>query len=127
MQRVLQGPAAALAVVVAVLPLLPVRAVVVDLAAELAHILDDHVHAVRVGLAEMSAAGVVGARAAEEDRPVGDVVPALADGLIPVAYADEFARLIPTVSVVRIAGAGHLPMIEREDEFLERVEVFLTG
>ena len=75
----------------------------------------------------MSAAGVVGARAAEEDRPVGDVVPALADGLIPVAYADEFARLIPTVSVVRIAGAGHLPMIEREDEFLERVEVFLTG
>ncbi|MCH6552090.1 MAG: alpha/beta fold hydrolase [Planctomycetes bacterium] len=49
------------------------------------------------------------------------------DGLIPVAYADEFARLIPTASVVRIAGAGHLPMIEREDEFLERVEAFLAG
>lgn len=49
------------------------------------------------------------------------------DGLIPVAYADEFARLIPAASVVRIAGAGHLPMIEREDEFLERVEAFLAG
>ena len=48
------------------------------------------------------------------------------DGLIPAAYADEFARLIPTARVVRIARAGHLPMIEREDEFLERVETFLS-
>ena len=47
------------------------------------------------------------------------------DGLIPVAYADEFARLIPNARAVRIAGAGHLPMLEREDEFLVQVEAFL--
>lgn len=48
------------------------------------------------------------------------------DGLIPMAYAEEFARLIPDARLVRIAGAGHLPMLEREDEFVEAVEGFLA-
>ncbi|MGE0572456.1 MAG: alpha/beta fold hydrolase [Dehalococcoidia bacterium] len=49
------------------------------------------------------------------------------DGLVPVAYADEFARLIPGAKVARIAGAGHLPMVECEDAFVEAVEGFLAG
>ena len=48
------------------------------------------------------------------------------DGLVPPAYADEFARLIPDARVIRIAGAGHLPMVEREDQFIETVRRFLT-
>ena len=49
------------------------------------------------------------------------------DGLVPPAYADEFARLIPDSRVVRIAGAAHLPMVEREDDFIESVEAFLSS
>ncbi len=48
------------------------------------------------------------------------------DGLVPPAYADEFARLIPDAQVARIAGAGHLPMVEREDDFIEIVHRFLA-
>src|SRR5215469_12651866 len=47
-------------VVVAVLALSRAWAVVVHPAAELAHVLDDHAHAVGVALAEMAARGVVG-------------------------------------------------------------------
>ena len=48
------------------------------------------------------------------------------DGLVPPAYAEEFARMIPDARVARIAGAGHLPMVEREDEFVEIVDRFLA-
>lgn len=53
------------------------------------------------------------------------VVHGAADGLIPVAYAEEFVRLLPNARMVQIDGAGHLPMVEREDAFLEAVEAFL--
>lgn len=49
------------------------------------------------------------------------------DGLIPSAYADEFARLLPNAEVARISGAGHLPQVEREDEFIAAVEAFLAS
>ena len=48
------------------------------------------------------------------------------DRLVPPAYADEFARLIPNARPALIAGAGHLPMIERADEFITVVEGFLS-
>lgn len=54
------------------------------------------------------------------------VVQGAADGLVPPAYAEEFGRLIPNARVVRIEGAGHLPMVEREGEFLRIVEGFLS-
>src|SRR5262249_1385660 len=59
--------AAAGPVVVAVHALHRVRAVVVDGAAELADVLDHHAHPVRVPLAEVAAARVVGAGAAQLD------------------------------------------------------------
>ena len=77
---VLDLPAAALAVVVGVLALAvgPDRTRIVDVVAQLAHVLDHHVEAVRVALAQMAAAGVVGPLAAEPDRAVAHVVAALA-------------------------------------------------
>src|SRR5215831_1546084 len=55
-------------VVVRVHALRRVRAVVVDGAAELADVLDDHAHPVGVALAEVAAAGVVGPSPAQLDR-----------------------------------------------------------
>jgi pimeloyl-ACP methyl ester carboxylesterase len=48
-----------------------------------------------------------------------------ADGLIPMAYAQAFARLIPNARIATIRNAGHLPMIEAEDEFISTVNDFL--
>src|SRR5437867_542531 len=73
-------PAAAFLVVVGV-PALAVGthgAAVVDVVAQLAHVLDHHVHAVRVALAQMPAAGVVGPLAAEADGAVADVLATIA-------------------------------------------------
>jgi pimeloyl-ACP methyl ester carboxylesterase len=55
------------------------------------------------------------------------VIHGASDGLIPPAYADEFARLIPNARVATIDGAGHLPMVEQEDAFIRVVEDFLSG
>jgi pimeloyl-ACP methyl ester carboxylesterase len=49
-----------------------------------------------------------------------------ADRLIPLAYAQAFARLIPKARVAPIRNAGHLPMIEAEDEFIATVNEFLA-
>src|ERR1700730_13599637 len=72
--------AAALAIVVAVAALAVAadRAGIVGVVAQLPHILDHHVDAVGVALAEMAAAGVVWALAAEPDGAVADILPALA-------------------------------------------------
>jgi pimeloyl-ACP methyl ester carboxylesterase len=48
------------------------------------------------------------------------------DGLVPAAYADEFARLIPDAKVRLFASCGHYPIFEREDEFVAAVESFLA-
>ena len=55
------------------------------------------------------------------------VIHGAADGLIPSAYAAEFARLIPDARVVTIDGAGHMPMVEQEDAFIRAVDEFLSG
>src|SRR5207237_10300742 len=72
---ILDLPTAALAVIVGVLPLAvrADRAGIVDIVAQLPGVLDDHVHAMRVALAEMAAGGVVGPAPAEGDRPGGGV------------------------------------------------------
>jgi len=48
-----------------------------------------------------------------------------ADGLVPFAYAEAFARLIPNSRIAPIRNAGHLPMIEAEDQFISAVNEFL--
>jgi pimeloyl-ACP methyl ester carboxylesterase len=55
------------------------------------------------------------------------VIHGAADGLVPPAYAEEFARLIPNANVATIEGAGHIPQLEREDEFLTVINEFLSG
>lgn len=49
------------------------------------------------------------------------------DGLLPVAYAEELARLLPNAELALIDGAGHYPMVEQEDEFVRVVEKFLDA
>ncbi len=53
------------------------------------------------------------------------VVHGTSDGLLPVSYAEEFVRLVPNAELARIDGAGHYPMVEREDEFVSVVSKFL--
>ncbi len=48
------------------------------------------------------------------------------DGLLPVSYAEEMVRLVHGASLVVIDRAGHYPMIEQEDAFIEAVEGFLS-
>ena len=54
------------------------------------------------------------------------IVHGKADGLIPIAYAEAFARLIPKARIAAIRNAGHLPMIEAEDDFISVVNDFLS-
>jgi pimeloyl-ACP methyl ester carboxylesterase len=53
------------------------------------------------------------------------IVQGEADGLIPASYADAFARSIRAARVAIIRKAGHLPMIEAEDQFTSTVNEFL--
>jgi pimeloyl-ACP methyl ester carboxylesterase len=48
-----------------------------------------------------------------------------ADGLIPAGYAQAFARLLRDARVATIRNAGHLPMIEAEEQFASTVNEFL--
>src|ERR1051326_4556049 len=77
---VLRLAAAALAIVIGVAALAvgTDRAAVVHVMAQLAHVLDHHVDAVGVALAQMPAAGVVGSPPAEPDGAVAHVMPAFA-------------------------------------------------
>jgi pimeloyl-ACP methyl ester carboxylesterase len=47
------------------------------------------------------------------------------DRLIPPAYADEFARLIPGAQKRIIERCGHLPHVERPDRFVSAVTQFI--
>jgi pimeloyl-ACP methyl ester carboxylesterase len=53
------------------------------------------------------------------------VVHGTSDGLLPVSYAEEFARLVPHAELALIDAAGHYPMVEQEDEFVQVVSSFL--
>jgi pimeloyl-ACP methyl ester carboxylesterase len=43
------------------------------------------------------------------------------DRLLPVAFAQEFKRLIPHAALHIVEGAGHLPQAEKPDLFIELV------
>lgn len=47
------------------------------------------------------------------------------DALVPVAYAPAWAEAIEGAKVEVIEGAGHLPMFEAEDAFLDALRKFL--
>jgi pimeloyl-ACP methyl ester carboxylesterase len=48
-----------------------------------------------------------------------------ADGIVAPVYAEEFARRIAGAQTTLIAGAGHLPHLERQDDVAEVVVKFL--
>lgn len=50
-----------------------------------------------------------------------------ADGMIPVRNADDYARLIPGVTVVRLPRLGHVPFEEAPAVALGPVRAFLDG
>jgi pimeloyl-ACP methyl ester carboxylesterase len=47
------------------------------------------------------------------------------DGLVPPAYGQRLAALIPNAGFQAIEGAGHMPMLEAEDAFTNAVTSFL--
>jgi pimeloyl-ACP methyl ester carboxylesterase len=49
------------------------------------------------------------------------------DGMIPVRNADDYARLIPQVTVVRLPRLGHVPFEEAPAEALGPVQQFLAS
>ena len=53
------------------------------------------------------------------------VVNGASDRLVPVSYAEESVRLIPSAQLVVIDGAAHYPMFEQEDAFVAAVQNFL--
>jgi pimeloyl-ACP methyl ester carboxylesterase len=65
-------------------------------------------------------------------RLAGLRVPALVvwgalDRLLPVALGDEWAAAVPGARLHVVAGAGHLPPVDRPAEFVALVGDFLTG
>ncbi|HEY8580788.1 MAG TPA: alpha/beta hydrolase, partial [Beijerinckiaceae bacterium] len=49
------------------------------------------------------------------------------DKLIPVAYADRFAALIPGAQVKIFDGCGHLPHVEATDDYVAAITSFAEG
>lgn len=49
------------------------------------------------------------------------------DQIVDPQAASDWARALPTVDIVLIENAGHLPMLERTGEFNAQVLAFLTG
>ena len=48
------------------------------------------------------------------------------DGLFPVGVAAQWVALLPDAQLHVIDGAGHLPLVDRPEEFVEVVRDFLT-
>jgi pimeloyl-ACP methyl ester carboxylesterase len=49
------------------------------------------------------------------------------DRLVPVVYADEFARRIPGARVITVDGAGHAPHLEHPDKVARTIAEFAAG
>ena len=47
------------------------------------------------------------------------------DGLVPPAYGQRLASLIPNAAFQAFEGAAHMPMVEAEDAFAAAVASFL--
>ena len=96
----------------------------------------DLVDFVREMMLETSEDGIVGAQAAMRDRPdstpdlAGLKVPVLVihgeeDQLIPLAEAEAMAAALPMSRLEVIPGAGHLPNLEKPQEFNDAGREFL--
>jgi pimeloyl-ACP methyl ester carboxylesterase len=46
------------------------------------------------------------------------------DGMVPVAYAEAYRRMIPGATLVVIPEAGHLPHLEQPNAVLQHVLAF---
>ena len=49
------------------------------------------------------------------------------DGLVSVAYAEAYRRMIPGARLIVIPEAGHLPQVEQPERFVEHVLSFLAA
>jgi pimeloyl-ACP methyl ester carboxylesterase len=49
------------------------------------------------------------------------------DRMVPPSYADDFAALIPDARVELLDDAGHMVVLERLDDFADRVAGFVRG
>ncbi len=49
------------------------------------------------------------------------------DRLVPPSYAEDFQSKIPGSQVVILSECGHIPMIEKPEEFASTVTEFLTS
>jgi pimeloyl-ACP methyl ester carboxylesterase len=49
------------------------------------------------------------------------------DKLIPPAYGEAYRKHIPHAQLVKIAACGHMPMFEREAEFVKLISDFCKG
>ena len=87
----------------------PERTGIIDLAAQLANVLDHQIHAVGIALAELAAAGVVGPLGAETGDAAADVVAALALGAEPEVFQREHAG-----EGKGIVGAGDIDVLRPE-------------
>ncbi len=54
------------------------------------------------------------------------IIHGVADQLVPLTHAQAFAAEIPDASLLPVVDAGHVPMFEKESEFIEAVQSFLT-
>lgn len=93
----------------------------------------------RRAMAATPVAGIVGALAAMRDRPdstpllptLGQVptlvIAGAEDPIIPPESAAALARGIPGARLAMIAGAGHLPMLERPEDTTRALADFLAG
>jgi len=55
------------------------------------------------------------------------VVAGTRDNITPLVNAEEIVRYLPGSSLVRLPGSGHMPMLERRQEFNELVTSFADG
>jgi pimeloyl-ACP methyl ester carboxylesterase len=49
------------------------------------------------------------------------------DGLIPLAHGERYAALLPNARLAVIDRCGHMPLLERPEEFLALARPFLAG
>ena len=94
---------------------------------------------VRQMIANTPVAGIVGALAAMRDRPgsesllpsLGDlptlVIVGEADSLTPPDQARAMAQAVPGATLAVIAGAAHLPPMERPEEVTKRMREFIDA
>ena len=75
---------------------------IVGIVAQLADVFDHHVEAMRIALAEMAAAGVVGPAAAEANGAVADIVAYLINILVTIIIVQFVLSLLISFNVVNL-------------------------